>query len=411
MGRPRLQWTPQAAAFAAGGIAMLVAGAMLGAAWLALLGGTLLLQVGLEALRVGARPPVLRLDPVTRRVPEESALRVHLEGEGLGPHQQLHVPLSTGLRLEAGESNLWHPTGPAGEHTFHAVAKARGPQQIGPVTVRHWSPLRLWAQDNTLPLEAKVEVVPRAAPVKRFGLLSRVVKPMQGRFQVNRPGQGFDFFTLRGYTPGDTMRSVNWKASARREDLIVNQRQLETHSEILILLDARTLMGVGPVGSTPLDRACRAALGLFEDAVSSRDTVRFVVYGDGLTELPQGGDRLQALEGLLARLPARGTTPCQPAWDQARRKMKSHGPVILLTSAELDFELPQVASDIVARGHPLTVLSPTPLGPDWEAAAPRREARAHILEGLRHRGAVVVDWDAGQKEAVAEKPSVRQVAT
>lgn len=407
----RVRWTAHAAAYVALGAFFLVVGARTRTAPLVVLGGILLLLVTWDALRLQVRPPRVTMEVRPRRVPEDGTVGVRLQGHDLRPHHQLHVPLSNALLLSDG-SNVWHPgTRGTAEHRFHVTAPVRGPQHVGPATVRNWSPVRLWARDQAVSREDGVEVVPRAQDIKQFGLLSKVVKPMQGRFTVNRPGQGFDFFTLRQYHSGDTMRDVNWKASARKDDeLIVNQRQMETHSELLILLDARVVSGVGPIGQTPLDRGCRVALGLFADAVASRDTVRFLAYGDGLTELPPGrGDRVTTLETVLARLGAAGTVSLEAAWQKTKSDMKSHGPVVVVSSVEADGTAPRAVADMLGRGHPVTLLSPRPTGMVWDSDRERRRARDQILEAVRDRGAVVVDWTPGAP-VVAEKPTVQGVA-
>lgn len=400
-----VQWTAHAATYSVLGLAFLIVGALVDAALLVVLGGVLALVVAWDALRLQMRIPAVTMLVEPRRVPEEGRVHVQVQGHGLDDRHQVHVPLSPGVHLGQG-SNVWTPDGGT-EYAFVLDAKVRGPQRVGPATIRNWSPTRLWVRDHVLDQESTVEVVPRAEAVKHFGLFSRVVKPMQGRFTVNRPGTGFDFFTLRQYQTGDTMRDVNWKASARKdEDLIVNQRQMETHSEILILLDARVVSGVGPAGRTPLDRACRVALGLYADAVASRDTVRFLAYGDGMTQLPPGTtDRVVSMENLLARLGAGGEVSALEAWQQARTDMKSHGPVIVLSSAEGDVSLRDAVADMAGRGHPVTLFSPSPTGQAWSDASDRQASRAKILDAVRDVGAVVVDWQPSQA-VMAEKPTV-----
>ncbi len=399
-----VQWTAHAATYSVMGLVFLIVGAIVDAALLVVLGGVLALVVAWDALRLQMRIPSVTMLVEPRRVPEEGRVHVQLQGHGLDDRHQVHVPLSPGVHLSQG-SNVWTPHDGM-EYAFVLDAKVRGPQRVGPATIRNWSPTRLWVRDHVLDQESIVEVVPRAEAVKKFGLFSRVVKPMQGRFTVNRPGTGFDFFTLRHYQTGDTMRDVNWKASARKdEELIVNQRQMETHSEILILLDARVVSGVGPAGRTPLDRACRVALGLYADAVASRDTVRFLFYGDGLTQLPPGTtDRVVSMENLLARVGAAGEASAMEAWQDIRTDMKSHGPVIILSSGEGDSSLRGAVADMAGRGHPVTLFSPAPTGAAWEVDVPRRESRKAILDAVRDVGAVVVDWQHNQA-VMAEKPT------
>lgn len=410
MTRLRVRWTAHAAAYVVMGALFLVVGARTHTASLVVLGGILLLLITWDALRLQVRPPQVTMEVLPLRVPEDGSIHVRLQGHGVRPNHQLHVPLSPGLRLGDG-SNVWHPgTHGDAHHTFRLQAPVRGPHPVGPATVRNWSPTRLWARDQVVSQENTVEVVPRSEDVKQFGILSKVVKPMQGRFTVNRPGQGFDFFTLRQYHSGDTMRDVNWKASARSdEDLIVNQRQMETHSEMLILLDARVVSGVGAIGRTPLDRGCRAALGLFADAVAARDTARFFAYGDELHELPPGhSDRVTGLETLLARLGAKGAVPLSMVWEKARTDMKSRGPIIIISSLEADASAPAVVADMMGRGHPITVLSPTPTGMVWDSDKDRQRAREAILDAIRDRGVVVVDWSP-DRPIMAERPTVQGV--
>lgn len=408
MKTPRIQWTAHAAAYTILGPVLLAVGARLGSVPLVALAGVLLLLVTWDAVRLQVGPPDVVAEVHGRRVPEGGKVVVRLSGRRLRNQHQIHVPLAPGLRLSAG-SNLWHPEGEhEATHEFTLEAAVRGPQAIGPVTVRMWSAARLWSRDLILVPKDIVDVVPRAEDVSEFGILSKVVKPMSGRFTVNRPGQGFDFFTLRHYHPGDTMRAVNWKASARKDDdLIVNQRQMETHSELLILLDARAVSGVGPIGQTPLDRGCRVALGLFVEAVSQRDTVRFLAYGDGIVTLPPGrSDRVTALETVLAHLGAKGNVPLMEAWGVARKDMKSPGPVVVISSTEADGSSAAAMADMAGRGHPVTLLSPRPIGTDWESDRVRHESRDHQMQAVRDRGAMVVDWIVSTP-VHAEKPVLR----
>ncbi len=393
--RWRLTWTAQAAGYAALGLGLIFLGPLLDSPYWVVLGGALLLWMILDAGVAAADSPQPRLQVTPSRVPEESETSVTVEARAGRGGQQFRVHLDRGLALPQNESNVWTPEKGDTRHAFKLRAAVRGPQRVGPVEVRSWSPSRIWAMDDQLLHIEEVEVIPRILE-GNVGLRSRVLKPMQGRFQINRPGQGFDFFTLRQYASGDTIRDVNWKASAKRDDgLIVNQRQRETQSEILLLLDARVVSGVGPAGSTPLDRSCRLILALYSEASSNRDITRFLAYGQDFQEVPsRGPDRLRQLENVLARLPAKGTNLLMEAWERARRDMRSRGPIIILTSAEGDPTLPAAIADMVGRGHPVTLVSPRPLGSTYDGpdSAERRRQRDAWLQQVRDRGAAVLDW-------------------
>lgn len=401
-----LRWTPAGLGVCLGGLVGVAAGAWLGAPLLVVLAGAALAGLTLDAAAILRSRPHASFAVSPLRIPEGQGSTVTVTTARLRPNQQVRVPLAGPLRLVAG-SNLVAPG--AAEATFEVTCEARGPHAIGPVLVRTWGPLRLWAAEENLGEPRVLEVVPREDDASGVSLRSRVVTPVQGRFQVNRPGQGFDFFTLREYRSGDTMRSINWKATARRDDFIVNQRQVETHGEVTILLDARAVTGLGLAGRTPLDRGCRIALGLFSEALGQRDTVHFFAYGTSIHELPPTrSDRLVRMQEMLAFLEAGGDTPLATAWSHALRDVKStSGPVILVTTAEADPSLPDTVRSMVGRGHAVTVVSPAPddaaLGEREQAA--RKAAREAMLVALRDAGAAVKDWTSGP--VVVEKPAAQ----
>lgn len=395
------------------GVAAILLGPLLEALPLVLFGSLLVAWVGVDALWIRPGIPIATIRLGAERLAEDATTGVRLAIRGLRKDDQVHVPLSASLSVSAG-TNLWLARkGRAAEetHEFHVQAHVRGPQLVGPVTLRRWSPARLWVREFELG-STTLEVVPRRENIKRFRIRSRVIRPLSGRFQVNRPGQGFDFFALREYQSSDSIRDINWKASARHdEELIVNQRQRETHSEIVVMVDARLVSGVGPPGRTPLDRSCRVALAVFWEAFRNRDPVRFVAYGKELVHVPNVPPALliQSVEELLARIPAAGDLSPRVAWESIRTQVKAAGPAIILTAAEADDQLIHVVRNMAARGHAVTIVSPTPTDSQWskDSSRPRQEARDRVLGELRDVGAYVMDWPVGSP-LVAESPRILQ---
>ncbi len=410
-GALHLLWTKQAAAYGVLGVLLLVGVSLLGSTHLVVAGGILLLWLGLDAVWAATGHPQVDLRIEPQRVPEEGTSRITLHASHILPNHQLMVPLGNGLEIEDGGSNLWSPgrKGRKAEHEIRVTARVRGPQAVGPVHVRRWSPSRLWISDVVAGTEQEIDVVPRREPIDAVRLRNLTLRPMQGRFGYNQPGQGMEFFALREYSQGDTMRDVNWKASARSDELFVNQRQRETETEIVLMVDARVVSGVGPLGQAPLDRSCRVARVLFEEASNARDPVRFAAYGPGVKTMGRSaGGRVHAFEELLAKLPAEGEMPLQGAWEELKRDVKGAGPAIILSSCEADPTMADVVRQLAGRGHPVTVISPTPTGPRFEdpAASWRRAKREQAMEDLRQLGAVVVDWELGS-QLMADAPDPR----
>ncbi len=407
----RLLWTKQAAAYGVIGALTCLGGALAGLPGVALLGGTLLVWIAVDALLAGTGHPHVKMDVQPLRVAEGREASVAVDASHVRRHHQFLVPLGRGLRVADDASNVWTP---AAAGSFHmdlgVVAEVRGPQAVGPVHVRRWSPSRLWISDVIVTEEVAMDVVPRMEDLSEVRIVSKTLRPQTGRFPYNQPGEGMEFFALREYQSGDSIRAVNWKASARSEGLIVNQRQRETESEIVIMLDARLVAGTGPAGHSPLDRSCRAALAVYADAAASKDIVRFIAYGDGVVRMPRDtpGGKVHTFEDILARLPAQGMTSSGDAWHEIRRDIKLHGPAFIFTSAEGDPTLPGVVGNLIGRSHPVTVISPQPAGPAWDEDEARQRRREKALKAMQDLGAEVVDWSMDDNLR-AEAPEATRV--
>lgn len=107
--------------------------------------------------------------------------------------------------------------------SVRALARVRGSHSLGTVQVSTTFPLGLVRKTLLFELPGHVIVRPAIAPL-RNEVASRIV-PAREDASVSRArvGQGGDFFGLREYVPGDPMRTIAWRPSARRDTLLVRQ--------------------------------------------------------------------------------------------------------------------------------------------------------------------------------------------
>lgn len=124
-----------------------------------------------------------------------------------------------------------------------------------------------------------------------------------GTFRSNRRGQGTDFDDLRHYTPGDDLRHIDWKASARTNTLYTRLYREEKEHRVTVLADIRRSMFCG---STRLRvvRACRLAARLLWQAVDNGSRTSVIALTDeGLYATEHSAGHKAAIEGcgLLAR--------------------------------------------------------------------------------------------------------------
>jgi uncharacterized protein (DUF58 family) len=221
--------------------------------------------------------------------------------------------------------------------------------------------------------------------------------------QVSRVrGEGIEFADLREWQPGDRVRRINWRASALRGELWVNEQHPERNTDVVLFLD--TFAEVRAHGRSTNDRAVRAAATLAHGYLQRKDRVGLVGFGGFLSWLvPESGTRqLYAIvDTLLASdivhsYALRGVDVLPP------RTLPPKALVLAITPL-LDDRTAAALLDLRARGYDLIVVEVSPLElltPDPESSA----ELAHRLwrlsrEALRWRyeqvGVPVVTWREG----------------
>lgn len=167
------------------------------------------------------------------------------------------------------------------EWTYAVRPLRRGRYQLPDLVVRVGSPKGLVEREFKLPAAREVRVYPRFATSDDFRLLARM---SQQDDAVRRPrrtrGQGTDYESLRKYLPGEDLRAVDWKVSARRGYLVSRNLQTERGQQVSILIDGGRLMA-GKIGEYPrFEHALDAAVMLSYVAWKRGDTVAVATFSD-----------------------------------------------------------------------------------------------------------------------------------
>ncbi len=121
----------------------------------------------------------------------------------------------------------------------------------------------------------------RSVSARSFGRTRR--NRTSGTSSRGQKAEGIEFADLRPYTRGDRVRRVNWRATARSGQLIVNEQHPERNSATVLMLDSFADARLGEEGT--LDLAVRAAAGLAETYVSRRDQVGLLSFGGSVNWL------------------------------------------------------------------------------------------------------------------------------
>jgi uncharacterized protein (DUF58 family) len=152
----------------------------------------------------------------------------------------------------------------------------RGDVAAGLVTIRSFGPLGLAGRQRSLAAPFTVRVLPSFLSRKHLPAKLARLRELDGQHRSMIRGQGSEFDSLRAYVLGDDVRSIDWRSSARRADVLVRTWRPERDRRIVIVLDTgRT--SAGRVGGIPrLDASMDAALLLTALAVWAGDRVDLI---------------------------------------------------------------------------------------------------------------------------------------
>jgi uncharacterized protein (DUF58 family) len=356
-----------------------------------------------SATRARVRRVVPAVAPVGRRVPIE----LHIDAERPVLVQvQDHPPdpvegLPVSLRVTPDASIV--------RYTW--TAATRGRRQFGPVTVRLTSRLGLWWMQQTLDLPASVRVYPDFAALRRYdlrrGLLARRAPVRTQR----RPGGENEFERNRPYVRGDAYRHIDWKATARRQDLVTREYQQESNQNLLFLLDSGRSSSATFAGLAAFDHALAASMLLGSVALRHGDRVGILAYDDAIRAWapPRAGARSASrlVRAVYDVFPSLAEPDHAAALRWVDRRVRRRSLIVLCTAATdaVNAEALRVLATGLGRRHLVLVawmrdpaIDAMAQGDDpWEAAAAaewlgRRES---ALRGMRSAGLLVADHPLG----------------
>ncbi len=166
---------------------------------------------------------------------------------------------------------------------YRVTPSKRGKFSFGNLHVRVQGPLGLTFHERTIPAAQNSSVFPDLRGASRLLLSGAALDLVNlGLRQLRRDGRGSEFARLRDYAQGDSVRDVDWKATARRSRPVTRVMESERSQSILICVDAGRSMAAQVDGLTKLDHAVNAALFLAFVAVRNGDRVGLVVFADGV---------------------------------------------------------------------------------------------------------------------------------
>lgn len=251
------------------------------------------------------------------------------------------------------------------EETFdyHLTPKERGTYHFAQIRIFVQSPLHLAIRRYTLGNPDTVKVYPSFLQMRKFELLAATDRLTEaGIKSVRRVGHQLEFDQIRDYVQGDDSRTINWKATALKARLMVNQYQDEKSQPVYSMIDMGRTMQQPFDGMTLLDYSINAALAISNIAMLRHDRVGLITFNTKIeTFLPADRKRshLMNLMELLYNQETRfAESNPEVLCSLVSRKLRHRSLLILYTHFEglpsLQRQLPYFRQ--LARYHPLLVV-------------------------------------------------------
>lgn len=212
--------------------------------------------------------------------------------------QQRHISFKLSLQREEGKTIRYHlrPT-------------RRGVYSFGHIRVFVTSRFKLVSRRFTCGTPQDIKVYPSYLMLRRYELLAISDNLTEmGIKRIRRVGHQTEFEQIKEYVKGDDYRTINWKASARRHQLMVNVYQDERSQQIYNVIDKGRVMQQAFRGMTLLDYAINASLVLSYVAMRKEDKAGLVTFDEHFGTFVPASKQAGQMQTLLESLYSQQTT-------------------------------------------------------------------------------------------------------
>jgi uncharacterized protein (DUF58 family) len=334
---------------------------------------------------------------------------------------ELHVPLPDNLEIEDGASPMTVRFEWDEERTIEVKLRCKrwGAHLVGELFLRAHDRLDLFGYEGTLDRRQPLKIYPRAEQVRSL-VMPLETQVFTGNQVARAKGDGIEFADLRRYEHGDQLRRINWRASARRNELWVNEMHPERNTDVIIFLDT-FVEAREEEGESTLDVAVRAAGTLANRYLERKDRVGLISFGGYLNWLLPGSGLVQLYRIVDSLLDTE--IILSYAWKGAEvipTRTLPPKALIFAVSPLLDERAVTTLLDLRARGFDLAVLEVSPVAFASASEGEREELAFRLWrlkrDALRARyrrfGVPVVEWQEGEplEGALAEVGAFRRQA-
>lgn len=187
--------------------------------------------------------------------------------------------------------------------SYYLRPVARGEYFFGKLNIYTFTKIGLVKRRSVFGNQQMLKVYPSFIQMKKLDFLAidnRLSQP--GLKKIRRIGHTMEFEQIKEYVPGDDVRTINWKATAKQGDLMVNQFQDEKAQPIYSIIDTGRVMKMPFNGLSLLDYAINASLAFSNIALKKKDKVGLISFSAKIESILKANAKLSQLQQIMERL-------------------------------------------------------------------------------------------------------------
>ncbi len=215
----------------------------------------------------------------------------------------------------------------------------RGEYKFGNTILYLKSLLGILQRRHNAPNEEMIPVYPSFIQMRKYELLSQTtIQTEYGNKRMRKLGHSMEFDNIKEYVRGDDIRTINWKATARRNGLMVNNYTDERSQQVYCIIDKGRLMKMPFNKLTLLDYAINSTLVLANVCLQKQDRVGVLTFANKMGSLIAADRKPIQRENILQLLYNQDTAFLESDYEmlymQVRNRIKHRSLLVLYTNFE-----------------------------------------------------------------------------
>ena len=282
-------------------------------------------------------------------------------------------------------------------------------------------PFGLFELERDIPAVGEIQVRPAPIHIRNVPLKPRATLHAAGPISARLAGSGTDFWGIREYRTGDSLRRLNWRLSARHPlQRFTNEYEQEEIADFGLILDARRITADGAMEEALFEHSVSAAASLAENFLKRGNRVALLIFGETIVTLfPGYGKRqLNAVLRNLARAKLGENLPLSHLEYFPVRLFPSRSQIVMISA--VDSRDLETYARLRANGYDVLLISPDPV--DYAAQIlPQNEINSLAIRAARLERAIqqkrilnlgirVIDWQISLPLDAVIQASIRSMS-